>query len=44
MLRPPDPGRSRAVLLGAAAYTEDPLLPEVPAVRNNVRDLQRLLT
>ncbi|MER5385504.1 tetratricopeptide repeat protein [Streptomyces sp. NPDC002688] len=44
MLRPPNPGRSRAVLLGTAAYTEDPLLPNVPAVRNNVSDLQRLLT
>ncbi|WP_372349543.1 tetratricopeptide repeat protein [Streptomyces sp. KL116D] len=44
MLRPPNPGRSRAVLLGTATYTEDPLLPDVPAVRNDVRDLRRLLT
>ncbi|MFE5239486.1 MULTISPECIES: caspase, EACC1-associated type [unclassified Streptomyces] len=44
MLRPPDPARSRAVLVGTADYSEDELLPGVPAVRNNVRDLQRLLT
>ncbi|QNT92337.1 Tetratricopeptide repeat protein [Streptomyces griseofuscus] len=44
MMRPPDPARSRAVLVGTAEYTEDALLPGVPAVRNNVRDLQRLLT
>ncbi|MFE9607222.1 tetratricopeptide repeat protein [Streptomyces sp. NPDC006012] len=44
MTRPPDPDRSRAVLVGTAAYTEDTALPDVPAVRNNVRDLHRLLT
>ncbi|MCX4775134.1 tetratricopeptide repeat protein [Streptomyces sp. NBC_01285] len=44
MMRPPDPARSRAVLVGTAEYTEDALLPGVSAVRNNVRDLQRLLT
>ncbi|MET7933802.1 caspase family protein [Streptomyces sp. NPDC005322] len=44
MMRPPDPARSRAVLIGAAEYTEDSSLPDVSAVRNNVRDLQRLLT
>ncbi|GGN96119.1 hypothetical protein GCM10011579_097200 [Streptomyces albiflavescens] len=44
MTRPPDPDHSRAVLVGTAEYTEDAALPGVPAVRNNVRDLHRLLT
>ncbi|MFF3498438.1 tetratricopeptide repeat protein [Streptomyces sp. NPDC003247] len=44
MTRPPDPVRSRAVLVGTAEYADDALLPDVPAVRNNIRDLQRLLT
>ncbi|MFB9185888.1 caspase family protein [Dactylosporangium sucinum] len=37
----PDPRRSRAVLVGAGAYTELEPLPAVPA---NLRDLQALLT
>ncbi|MEU8137354.1 caspase, EACC1-associated type [Streptodolium elevatio] len=44
MLRPPDPVRSRAVLVGVAEYPQDSRLPGIPAARTNVRDLRRLLT
>jgi uncharacterized caspase-like protein len=42
-MRMPDKDRSRAVLIGAGAYTS-PELPDVPAVYHNVRDLKRELT
>jgi uncharacterized caspase-like protein len=39
-----DPARSRAVLLGVSFFPRDPdRLPALPAVRNNLRDLARLL-
>jgi hypothetical protein len=37
----PDPGRSRAVLIGVAEYQE---LPQLPAVRNNISRLRELFT
>ena len=43
MLFLPDPERSRALLVGTARY-EDPELPDLPAVANNVEDLFDLLT
>ncbi|MFF2042517.1 caspase domain-containing protein [Kitasatospora sp. NPDC058170] len=42
-MRLPDPPRSRALLLGSSTYS-DPDLPDLPAVRNNVADLARVLT
>jgi ribosomal protein L7/L12 len=38
-----DPARSRIVLVGTPAY-DDPTLPDVPAVANNVADLAGVLT
>ncbi len=39
-----DPSRSRAVLLGVSFFPRDPeRLPPLPAVRNNLRDLERAL-
>ncbi|MFE6164983.1 P-loop NTPase fold protein [Streptomyces sp. NPDC056486] len=40
MARLPDPQRSRAVLIGCSRYAD---LPEIPAVRNNLTDLQEIL-
>ncbi|PPK70363.1 caspase family protein [Actinokineospora auranticolor] len=42
-MRLADPTRSCAVLVGSAHYT-DPALHDLPAVRNNVEDLSRVLT
>jgi caspase domain-containing protein len=42
--RLPDPSRSRAVLIGVADYSAKSPLAPIPAIRNNVRDLRRLLT
>lgn len=42
-MRLPDPNGSRAVVVGAAAFHDD-ALPDLPAVRNNVTDLARILT
>ena len=40
-----DPDKSRAILIGASKFPEDPEnIPELPAVRNNVKDLKRLIT
>ncbi|WP_432014541.1 caspase, EACC1-associated type [Streptomyces cucumeris] len=42
-MRLPDPERSRVVLIGTSTYT-DPELPDLPAVRRTVRDLEATLT
>ncbi|MFC6081547.1 caspase family protein [Sphaerisporangium aureirubrum] len=42
-MRLADPVRSRAVLIGTANY-QSPQMPGLPAVRNNVASLQRVLT
>lgn len=42
-MRLPDPAGSRAVVVGAAEF-RDPQLTDLPAVRNNVADLARILT
>jgi hypothetical protein len=42
-VRPVDPGRSRIVLVGVPAY-DDPGLPDMPVVTNNINDLVRVLT
>ncbi|MFB9907065.1 caspase family protein [Allokutzneria oryzae] len=41
MTRLPDPERSRAVLVGTSRFDH---LPDLPAVRNNLSDLARILT
>lgn len=41
-MRLADPTRSKVVLIGAAHF-DDPALHDLPAVRNNVLDLQRIL-
>jgi hypothetical protein len=43
MARLPDPARSRAVLIGSSDYA-DPDLVELPGVRNNLTDLNAVLT
>jgi hypothetical protein len=42
-MRFPDPQRSRVVLIGTSGY-QDKKLPDLPAVRRNVRDLAAVLT
>ena len=42
-MRTPDGPRSRAVLIGTCRYTS-PELPDLPAVRNNIRDLKQVLS
>ncbi|MCU4749908.1 caspase domain-containing protein [Streptomyces sp. G-5] len=42
-VRAVDPGRSRVVLVGVPTY-DDPELPDVPVVANNIFDLHRVLT
>jgi hypothetical protein len=42
-MRLPDPAGSRAVVVGAAEF-RDPRLTDLPAVRDNVADLARILT
>jgi Caspase domain len=42
-MRTPDGLRSRAVLIGTCRYAS-PDLPDLPAVRNNIRDLKGVLT
>lgn len=39
----PDPKQSRAILIGTSHY-QDPNLPDLPAVANNLVDLARVLT
>lgn len=41
--RPVDPTRSRIVLVGIPTY-QDPRLPDVPEIANNIADLAELLT
>jgi hypothetical protein len=41
--RPVDPGESRIVLVGTPAY-DDPRLPDVPVVANNIADLAAVFT
>ena len=42
-MRLPEPERSRAILIGSAAYC-DSALPDIPAAANNVDDLAEVLT
>ena len=42
-MRLPDPGRSRALVLGCSSY-DDPLLPDLPAVAGNRTGMQQVLT
>lgn len=42
-VRPVDPARSRVVLLGTAAYSDESL-PDIPQVAANLTDLSRVLT
>jgi hypothetical protein len=44
MARLPDPALSRAVLIGTSDFSRDELLPNLPAVRNNLADLFAVLT
>jgi hypothetical protein len=43
MARLPDPHRSRVLLIGTSTY-DDPMLPQHLAVRNNLEELQAVLT
>ncbi|MCC3777900.1 caspase domain-containing protein [Streptomyces sp. UNOB3_S3] len=40
----PDPGRSRAVLVGVSQYADPDRWPALPAVRANIADLRAVLT